>query len=63
MKFRTKKYINRKKAWNNLHTFSDLKSFLMAGLALSRSMVVKKDIIETMIALEQPADARLAYAS
>ena len=39
--------------------FTDLKSFLMAGFKASRSLIVKKDIINMLIELEQP---KMAYA-
>jgi hypothetical protein len=39
--------------------FTDLKSFLMAGFQASRSLVVKKDIINMLIELDRP---KMAYA-
>ena len=39
--------------------FTDLKSFLLAGFRASRSLVVKKDIINMLVELDQP---KMAYA-
>ncbi len=54
MKLRTKNYIQRQKAIRNMFRFSDLKSFLKASFQASKSLVVKKDIINMIIELEQP---------
>jgi hypothetical protein len=51
MKTRNAAYIRRKKAMRNFFNFTDLRSMLSAGLALSRSIVVKKDIVKTMAEL------------
>jgi hypothetical protein len=59
MKRRTKKYIDRQRAFRNMLRFTDLKSFLMAGFKASRSLVVKKDIVNMLVELDQP---KLAYA-
>jgi hypothetical protein len=59
MKRRTKNYIDRQKALRHMIRFTDLKSFLLAGFKASHSLVVKKDIVNMLIELEQP---RLAYA-
>lgn len=53
MKLRNKTYIRRKKALRNFFNFTDLRSMLEAGLALSRSRVVKRDINNTLSQLEQ----------
>jgi hypothetical protein len=59
MKRRTLNYINRQRAIRNMTQFTDLKSFLMAGFQASRSLVVKKDIINMLIELDRP---KMAYA-
>jgi hypothetical protein len=59
MKRRNKNYFERKKAFRSMINFTDLKSFLMAGFKTSRSVVVKKDIINMLIELGQPT---MAYA-
>ncbi len=59
---RTKSYLNRQKALRNMLNFTDLKSFLMAGFQASRSLVVKKDIVNMLIELEHP-QMQLAKAS
>lgn len=51
MKKRTINYIKRQKAFREMFQFKDIKSFLMAGLETSRSLVVKKDILETLLQL------------
>ncbi|RYZ55501.1 MAG: hypothetical protein EOP49_02705 [Sphingobacteriales bacterium] len=61
MKLRTKNYIKRQKAVRQMFQFRDLKSFLMTGFQASRSLVVKKDIINMLIELDRPA--MLAKAS
>lgn len=62
MKLRTKNYIKRQKALRNMFQFDDITSFLMASYNLSRSVVVKKDIINQIIALRSPK-LQLAKAS
>lgn len=52
MKLRNKNYLRRKKAVQRMATFTDLKSFLKAGFELSQSLVVKKDILNTLFSLE-----------
>lgn len=42
--------------------FTDLRSFLMAGFKASRSLVVKKDIVDMLLELNRPKMA-LAKAS
>lgn len=59
---RTKSYLNRQKALRNMLNFTDLKSFLMAGFQASRSLVVKKDIVNMLVELEHP-QMQLAKAS
>lgn len=54
MTLRTKKYFKRHKAIKNMIQFTDLKSFLMAGFQASRSIVVKKDIINMLVQLDRP---------
>ncbi len=54
MKLRTKNYISRQKALRNLFQFNDLKSFLVAGFKASRSVVVKKDILNMLVSLDRP---------
>lgn len=56
---RNKNYFSRQKALRTMVKFTDLKSFLMAGFKASRSLIVKKDIINMLIELEQP---KMAYA-
>ena len=56
---RNKNYFSRQKALHTMVKFTDLKSFLMAGFRASRSLIVKKDIINMLIELEQP---KMAYA-
>jgi hypothetical protein len=56
---RNKNYFERKKAFRSMINFTDLKSFLMAGFKTSRSIVVKKDIVNMLMELNQP---RMAYA-
>lgn len=51
MTARNKAYLRRKKALRQFFNFTDLRSMLTAGLALSRSVVVKKDIVKTMAEL------------
>jgi hypothetical protein len=48
MKLRTKTYLRRQKALRNFLDFSDIRSMLRASLELSRSLVVKKDIVKTL---------------
>jgi len=56
---RNKNYFTRQKALRAMMNFTDLKSFLMAGFRASRSLVVKKDIINMLTELERP---KMAYA-
>lgn len=56
---RNKNYFGRQKALRAMVKFTDLKSFLMAGFKASRSLVVKKDIINMLVELERP---NMAYA-
>ncbi len=53
MKLRNKQYLTRKKALRNFFNFTDLRSMLKAGLALSRSHIVKRDIHVTLSQLNQ----------
>ncbi len=53
MKRRTITYLKRQKAFRQMQTFTDLKSLLMAGFHASRSLVVKKDILETLTQLSR----------
>ncbi len=50
---RNASYLRRKKAIRNFFNFTDLRSMLTAGLQMSRSVVVKKDIVKTMAQLNQ----------
>ncbi|MBS1781627.1 MAG: hypothetical protein JSS78_01025 [Bacteroidetes bacterium] len=59
---RNKTYLNRQKALRKMTNLSDLTSFLMAGFGASRSLVVKKDILNMLITLRQP-QPYLAVAS
>jgi hypothetical protein len=52
MKLRTKTYLRRKKAIQRMAAFTDLKSFLKASFELSQSLVVKKDLLNTLFSLE-----------
>jgi len=56
---RNKTYFSRQKALREMVNFTDLKSFLMTGFKASRSLVVKKDIVNMLIQLEQP---KMQYA-
>lgn len=51
MKLRNHVYFRRQKALKAMIRFTDLKSFLMAGMEASRSLVVKRDILQTLTAL------------
>ncbi len=53
MKLRNKNYIRRQKALRNFFNFTDLRSMLEAGIALSRSRIVKRDINNTLSQLER----------
>lgn len=53
MKRRTKVYFERRKALDQLCHPGDLKSFLLAELRTARSLVVKKDVMQMLFALEQ----------
>jgi hypothetical protein len=52
MKLRNKVYLRRKKAIQDMAQFKDLHSFLKAGFELSKSIVVKKDILNTLFELK-----------
>jgi hypothetical protein len=52
MKLRNQKYLNRKKAIGEMIRFKDLQSFLKASLAISKSMIVKKDMLDALMELE-----------
>ena len=51
MKRRTLNYFRRQKAFRQMLGFTDLKSLLMASFHTSHSLVVKKDILETLLQL------------
>ncbi len=53
MKLRNKQYLRRQKALRNFFNFTDLRSMLQAGLAMSRSRIVKRDIHNTLNQLDQ----------
>jgi hypothetical protein len=53
MKLRNKQYLRRQKALRNFFNFKDLRSMLQAGLAMSRSRVVKRDIYNTLNQLDR----------
>jgi len=54
MKRRTLNYLKRQRALRQMFQFNDLKDLLMAGFQTSRSIVVKKDILETLLQLNKP---------
>ncbi|HRO41351.1 MAG TPA: hypothetical protein PL009_00860 [Flavipsychrobacter sp.] len=56
---RNKNYFGRQKALRAMVNFTDLKSFLMMGFKASRSIVVKKDIVNMLIELDRP---KMQYA-
>ena len=58
---RNKNYFGRQKALRNMINFTDLKSFLLAGFRASRSLVVKKDIINMLVELDG-TNHQVAYA-
>lgn len=60
---RNKNYFSRKRAFQSMSRFTDLKSFLIAGFKTSRSLVVKKDILSMLRELERPGLRRYATAS
>lgn len=62
MKKRTINYLKRQKAIRDMINFRDLKSFLMAGFQMSSSLVVKRDIIQTIVQLDGN-NMQLAQAS
>lgn len=62
MNRRNKNYFSRQKALRAMVNFTDLKSFLLAGFRASRSLVVKKDIVNMLIELDHP-NMQLAKAS
>lgn len=53
MKQRTKDYLERKKARNEMNHPMDLKSFLVAEYNSSRNLVVKKDVKNMIDALDK----------
>jgi len=59
---RNKSYFGRQKALRAMVNFTDLKSFLLAGFRASRSVIVKKDIVNMLIELDRPG-LSLAKAS
>jgi Tfp pilus assembly ATPase PilU len=52
MKLRTKNYFRKQQAVNEMIEFKDISSFLRASFQRSKSLVVKKDILNTMFQLE-----------
>lgn len=54
MKRRNRNYFSRQKALRAMVQFTDLRSFLMAGFKASRSLVVKKDIVDMLLELNRP---------
>lgn len=60
MKKRTMNYLKRQKAFRQMLAFTDLKSLLMASFHTSRSLVVKKDILEILQQLNRTPSYALA---
>ncbi len=60
MKKRNINYIKRQKAFREMFQFKDIKSFLIAGFHTSKSLVVKKDILETLLQLNKQG---ISYAA
>lgn len=58
MKLRSKQYQRRKEAIQEMIEFRDISSFLRASFERSRSLVVKKDILNTMFELENKFNGR-----
>ncbi|HTN45183.1 MAG TPA: hypothetical protein VL098_02460 [Flavipsychrobacter sp.] len=54
MKRRNINYITRQKAFRKMWRFDDLTSFLLAGFHTSKSLVVKKDIINMLLQVKAP---------
>lgn len=54
MKRRNIQYINKQKAFRKMLRFDDITSFLMAGFLTSKSLVVKKDILDVLLQLKTP---------
>jgi len=52
MKLRTRNYLNRKRAFRVMLQFRDIKSFLWAGFVTSKNMIVKRDVLETIMELD-----------
>ena len=52
MKARTKLYIDRKKALNNMGNFTDIKSLLKAEFFATNNILVKRDILKTYQSLK-----------
>lgn len=53
MKKRTINYFRKQKALQHMIHFRDISSFLMAGFILSKSQVVKRDILEVLTTIQQ----------
>lgn len=60
MKLRNVLYFRRQKAIRQMIQFRDLRSFLMAGLEASHSLVVKRDILSTLTGLGLRSNPALA---
>ncbi|HXS35318.1 MAG TPA: hypothetical protein VN721_01345 [Flavipsychrobacter sp.] len=58
MKYRTIKYLKRQKALKNMQHPSDLKSFLKAEFEASKSVLVKKHILDTLHGLNHPDEVK-----
>ena len=58
MKLRNKQYLKKKKAVTEMIEFRDISSFLRASFERSKSLVVKKDILNTMFELENRFNGR-----
>lgn len=52
MKLRTKNYFRKQKAAQEMIEFRDISTFLRASFERSRSLVVKKDILNTLFQIE-----------
>ena len=57
MKQRTKDYLDRRKARNEMNHPLDLKSFLIAEYNSSRSIIVKKDVKNMIDALDKAGNS------
>jgi len=62
MKKRTQIYLRRQKAIRNLFRIDDLNQFLMTSFRASRSIVVKRDILQTLSAINR-MPLNLSHAS